>query len=121
VAEEVWQRAYDEINEFERQLRDHGIVVIKFWLHIDADEQLRRFEERRDTPYKRWKLTDDDWRNREKRGSYEAAINDMLRRTSTKAAPWRLIPANNKSYARIAILDTVIKSLETALSKRPAR
>ncbi len=121
VAEEVWQRAYDEINEFERQLRDHGIVVIKFWLHIDADEQLRRFEERRDTPYKRWKLTDDDWHNRKKRASYEAAINDMLRHTSTKAAPWHLIAANDKSHARIAILDTVIKSLETALSKRPAR
>ena len=118
ITDAAWMRAYTEINEFEEQLTRHGTLLIKFWMHVDADEQLRRFEERRDIPYKRWKLTPDDWHNRAKRDRYEAAVNDMLARTSTAAAPWHVIPANSKSYARIMILDVVIKSIEKALARR---
>jgi len=111
----TWKRAYKEINEFEKQLADHGTILIKFWLHIDADEQLKRFKERRDTPYKRWKLTDDDWRNRKKRALYETAINEMMTRTSTANAPWHIVPATDKRYARIMILDVIIETVERAL------
>ncbi len=112
-----WKRAYDEINEFERQLADFGTVIVKFWLQIDAEEQLRRFQERKDTPYKQWKITDEDWRNREKRPKYEPAVNEMLRRTSTPHAPWTILEANCKYYARIKALRTVAEALETALKR----
>jgi polyphosphate kinase 2 (PPK2 family) len=115
ITDAAWTRAYAEINAFERQLADHGTVVIKFWLHIDADEQLKRFKERRDTAYKRWKLTDDDWHNRKKRALYEAAVNDMVTRTSTARAPWHIVPANDKRFARIMILDVTIKAIQQAL------
>ena len=92
-------------------------MVLKFWLHIDADEQLTRFKDREKTPYKKWKITDDDWRSRAKREAYEIAVNDMLTATNTKAAPWHLIPATNKHYARIHIFDIVIKALEMALQR----
>ncbi len=107
-----WKRAYDEINDFERQLTDFGTVVVKFWVQIDADEQLRRFKERQDTPYKQWKITDEDWRNREKRPKYEPAVAEMLRRTSTPHAPWTILEANCKYYARIKALRTVAEALE---------
>jgi polyphosphate:AMP phosphotransferase len=111
-----WKRAYDEINEFERQLTDFGTVVVKFWLQISADEQLRRFKERQDTAYKQWKITDEDWRNRDKRPKYEPAVGEMLRRTSTPHAPWTILEANCKYYARIKALRTVAEALEKAIA-----
>jgi polyphosphate:AMP phosphotransferase len=116
-SENEWKRAYDEINEFERQLTDFGTVVVKFWLEISAAEQLRRFEERKNTPYKQWKITDEDWRNREKRPKYEPAVAEMLRRTSTPHAPWTILEANCKYYARIKALRTVAEALESALER----
>ncbi|NLE38304.1 MAG: phosphate--AMP phosphotransferase [Pirellulaceae bacterium] len=113
-----WQRAYREINEFERQLTDFGTVLVKFWLHIDQDEQLRRFEARRDTPYKQWKLTDEDWRNREKWPQHKAAVVDMLNKTSTTYAPWTILEGNCKLYARIKALRTVADAMEIALDGR---
>lgn len=114
-----WQRAYGEINDFEAQLVERGIVLVKFWLHITAEEQLRRFQEREQIAYKAWKLTDEDWRNRERWGDYELAVNDMVERTSTRQAPWMLIEANDKRYARIEVLKTLCERLETALAGGP--
>jgi AMP-polyphosphate phosphotransferase len=114
-APEDWQRAYTEINAFEAQLAGFGIVVVKFWLAIGADEQLRRFEDRQTTPYKQYKITEEDWRNREKWNAYEAAACDMIEKTSTEAAPWVLVEANDKNWARIKVLRTVCKSLKAAL------
>jgi polyphosphate kinase 2 (PPK2 family) len=110
-----WRRAYAEINEFERQLVDYGIVLVKFWLHISPEEQEQRFQARAKIPYKRWKLTDEDLRNREKWGRYEVAVNDMVERTSTQIAPWVLVEANDKRYARVKVLKSVCESLERAL------
>ena len=110
-----WQRAYNEINEFERELTDWGAVVIKFWVQIDKETQLERFKDRENTPEKRWKITDEDWRNREKWDMYEDAVNEMLQKTSTESAPWYILESNNKYYARIKALKTVIKRLEKAL------
>jgi AMP-polyphosphate phosphotransferase len=121
ITEEAWRRSYGEINDFEAQLAEHGTVVLKFWLHIDPHEQLRRFKEREETPYKKWKITDDDWRNRAKWNRYETAVNDMIAATSTKHAPWHLVPANDKRYGRVMILDIVIKALESALRTRKAK
>ena len=114
--EDEWQRAYREINEFERQLADFGTVIVKFWLQIDQAEQLRRFEARQQTPRKEWKITDEDWRNREKWNKYEAAVVDMLGRTSTTYAPWTILEANCKLHARIKALRTVAEALESALA-----
>ena len=110
-----WQRAYEEINEFEAQLIEHGIIVLKFWLHIDQDVQLERFQAREQTPFKRYKMTDEDYRNREKWPRYEDAINEMLHRTSPDHAPWHLVAANDKYHARLTVLETVQKALEKAL------
>jgi polyphosphate kinase 2 (PPK2 family) len=110
-----WQRAYAEINEFERQLIDFGTIVAKFWLHFSPDEQLRRFTERQNVPYKAWKLTDEDWRNREKWPAYEAAANEMIYRTSTPTAPWTLVAAEDKRFARIKVLSTVVQRLADEL------
>ena len=112
--EDDWKRAYNEINEFERQLTDWGAVVIKFWIHIDQDTQLARFNDRQNTPEKQWKLTEEDWRNREKWPQYEEAIDEMLQKTSTENAPWYIIESNDKRYARIKTLKNVIKALEKA-------
>ncbi|RKY18693.1 MAG: hypothetical protein DRQ55_12690 [Planctomycetota bacterium] len=109
-----WKRAYREINEFERQLTDHGMVVVKLWFHISMEEQLRRFESRRETPYKAWKLTDEDWRNRNQWDAYEQAVDEMLLRTSTPGAPWTLIEGNDKYWARVKTQETVIKALSAA-------
>ncbi len=111
-----WQRAYAEINDFEAQLVERGIVLVKFWLHITPDEQLRRFQEREQTAYKAWKLTDEDWRNRERWADYERAVNDLVERTSTRQAPWTLIAANDKRYTRIEVLRTLCERLEAALA-----
>lgn len=110
-----WTRAYGEINAFERQLTGDGYVIVKFWLAITAEEQLRRFEERADTPYKQYKITDEDWRNRDKWDLYEDAVTDMVDRTSTLLAPWTLVPAVDKRYARVHVLKTVADRLESAL------
>ncbi|MDI9442851.1 MAG: phosphate--AMP phosphotransferase, partial [Planctomycetota bacterium] len=116
--EDEWRRAYREINEFERQLADFGAAIVKFWLHIDQDEQLRRFQARQNTPEKQWKITEEDWRNREKYAQYRIAVVDMLQRTSTTYAPWTILEANCKLYARIKALRTVAKVLEDALEHR---
>jgi polyphosphate kinase 2 (PPK2 family) len=113
--EDEWRRAYSEINDFEEQLCEFGIVVLKFWLHIDPEEQLARFRAREQTAYKKYKITDEDYRNREKWADYEAAVDEMVRRTSTTHAPWNLIPANDKRYARVATLDIICDALEERL------
>lgn len=110
-SEPEWKRAYREINEFERQMVDSGMILIKFWLHTTQDEQLRRFEERQNTPAKSWKLTDEDWRNREKWPLYESAVTDMLMKTSTIHAPWTVVEANDKYYARLKVLRTVVDTV----------
>jgi len=112
-SEEQWQRAYDEINSFERQLHDFGTIVQKFWLHIDKEEQLKRFHERESTPEKLYKITEEDWRNREKWDAYEAAVDEMLQRTNTAWAPWTVVESNDKYFARIKVLNTVIQALNT--------
>lgn len=117
-SEDEWKRAYGEINEMEAQWVNSSLVLIKFWLHIDADEQLRRFEARQQNPEKTWKITDEDWRNREKWPQYKEAVDEMLFRTSTSHAPWTIIEANSKWYARIKALKTVIERLETALQRK---
>jgi polyphosphate:AMP phosphotransferase len=110
-----WQRAYLEINQFEEQLVDHGIVLVKYWLHITPDEQLRRFTERRNATFKQWKLTDEDWRNRRKWHDYARAVDEMVARTSTRTAPWTLVEANDKYYARIKVLKTLCARLKGTL------
>ncbi len=113
--ESAWQRAYNEINDFEEQLCDSGIVLLKFWLHIDSDEQLRRFQDREATPYKKYKITEEDYRNRDQWPLYEQAVHDMILRTSTDHAPWCLIPSNNKRWARIEVLKTYCQRLKQRL------
>lgn len=113
--EEDWMRAYAEINEFEEQLVAHRVVVAKFWLQISQEEQLRRFKEREETGWKRFKITPDDWRNRDKWGAYESSVCDMVDRTSSEIAPWTLIEANDKHFARVKILRTLCARIEAAL------
>jgi len=110
--EHDWMRAYGEINDFERELAEHGLVVAKFWLAISKEEQLKRFREREKTSFKRFKITDEDWRNRKKWDAYERAVCDMVDRTSTEYAPWTLVEANNKLFTRIKVLRTVCKAIE---------
>ena len=114
-SEADWLRAYAEINDFEHQLAGAGVVVVKFWLQISADEQLRRFKEREATDFKRFKITDEDWRNRERWDDYVSAACDMVDRTSTGLAPWTLVEANDKNFARAKVLKTICQRLETAL------
>ena len=115
ASEPEWRRAYREINDFERQLVESGTVVVKFWLHISKEEQLRRFEERRKTPHKRWKLTDEDWRNRDRWDDYLEAVEEMLVKTSTLYAPWTVIEGNDKPYARVKALEVTVRTLEQEL------
>jgi polyphosphate kinase 2 (PPK2 family) len=115
ATEQEWRRAYSEINEFEEQLVEHGTVLVKYWVHITRDEQLRRFKERQKAQYKRWKLTDEDWRNREKWADYERAVNDMVERTSTRLAPWTLVEGNDKCSARLKVLKTACGSIKMAM------
>lgn len=110
-----WQRAFQEINDMEQQLYQHGALILKFWMQIDKDEQERRFNERMENPEKQWKITDEDWRNREKWDLYEKAVDEMLVRTSTTYAPWTIVPGNDKYYARIKVLETVVKAMEERL------
>ena len=113
-SEKDWKRAYNEINEFERQLTDWGAVLLKFWIHIDSETQLARFTDRQNTPEKQWKITEEDWRNREKWPQYEEAVDEMLQKTSTENAPWFIIESNDKHYARIKALKIIVKALEYA-------
>jgi len=113
--EEAWKRAYREINEFERHLISSRMILVKFWLQISQEEQLKRFDYRKDSPVKSWKLTEEDWRNREKWDRYQAAVEEMLLRTSTNLAPWTVVEANDKYYARVKVLKTLVDSLESEL------
>lgn len=119
AAEDAWKRAYREINDFERQLVDAGGIALKFWLQTSPEEQLRRFEKRQSTPYKRWKLTPEDWRNREKWGRYDVAVEDMLLKTSTHTAPWTVVEANYKWFARVKCLKTIVDAVSKALDYKP--
>ncbi len=117
--EEDWKRAYREINQFERQLADFGMIIFKFWIHISNEEQLSRFEARKDDQLKNWKLTDEDWRNREKWDRYENAVNEMLLRTSTHTAPWTVVEGDSKWYARVRVLKTLVDRLSAELNYDP--
>lgn len=116
-SEEEWRRAYKEMNNMEESWANNGAVVLKFWMHIDKDEQERRFKERQQIPDKQWKITDEDWRNRAKWDQYEVAVDEMLVRTSTTYAPWIIVEANSKYYARIKVLETVIDAIERRIKE----
>jgi polyphosphate kinase 2 (PPK2 family) len=118
ASEEAWRRAYKEIVDFETTLAAEGMILVKFFLHTSPEEQLRRFESRRRDPYRAWKLTEEDWRNRQKRAEYEAAVDDMLECTDIPAGPWHVVPAEDKRYARVAVVRTVCEAVESALKAR---
>ena len=113
-----WQRAFKEINDMEAQFVQSGAIVLKFWMQIDKEEQRKRFEERQKNPKKQWKITEEDWRNRDKWDAYEEAVNEMLIRTSTPEAPWVIVEGNCKYYARIKVLEAVIEAIEKRLESR---
>jgi polyphosphate kinase 2 (PPK2 family) len=115
---EQWSRAYDEIVEFERTLAAEGMILVKLWMHVSEDEQLARFESRRRDRLRSWKLTDEDWRNREKRPEYEAAVEDMLERTHRASAPWHVVPGDDKRLARVVVVETVCAAIEAELTAR---
>jgi polyphosphate kinase 2 (PPK2 family) len=115
AAEADWMRAYTEINDFEEQLGRNDTVLVKFWLQVSREEQLRRFEEREKTAWKRFKITDDDWRNRDKWAAYERAVCDMIDRTSTEIAPWTLVEAEDKYFARIKVMRVLADAIEAKI------
>jgi polyphosphate kinase 2 (PPK2 family) len=117
ATDDQWSRAYQEIVEFERTLRAEGMVLVKFWMHVSAREQLRRFESRAADPLRSWKLTDEDWRNREKRPAYEAAVEQMLVHTDQPQAPWHVVPGDDKPLARALVVETVCAAAEAALAE----
>lgn len=119
ATKEQWRRAYDEICGFEQTLVAEGMILVKFWMHLSPDEQKRRFDRRQDDPLKKWKLTDEDFRNRKKHKKYVAAVEDMLDRTSHKAAPWYVVPAEDKRYARVDVVRQVCDSIEATGFKAP--
>lgn len=121
AAESEWHRAYSEINQFEEQMVESGTILLKFWLHISSEEQLRRFKDREVVPYKQHKITEEDWRNREKWEDYKMAVNEMVVRTSTEYAPWTLVPGDDKLYARVMVLKTICDTLEKALKSKDYR
>jgi len=114
--EDEWRRAYREINEFEQHQHSYGMVICKFWLNITKQEQLRRFKSRETDPYRSYKLTDEDWRNRAKWDGYQQAVEDMILHSSTPYAPWTVVEANNKYYARVKVVSTVVKAIEQRLN-----
>ena len=116
--EEAWRRAYGEIVDLETSLAAEGTILVKFWMHVSSEEQLRRFESRQADPYRSWKLTDEDWRNRDKRAAYEEAVEEMLERTDTAVAPWTVVAAEDKRWARVDVVRTVSESIEAALESR---
>ncbi|HEX6154266.1 MAG TPA: UDP-galactose-lipid carrier transferase [Solirubrobacterales bacterium] len=117
ATEEQWQRGYEEINAFEQTLANEGSIIVKFWLHTSPEEQLKRFEARAGDPLKSWKLTDEDWRNREKRPRYEAAVEEMLEKTDHPHARWHVISAESKRYARVAVMRAVIEEIEAGMRR----
>jgi len=117
ASKEQWSRAYEEIRAFEQTLAAEGMVLVKFWLHLTSAEQLRRFEDRERDPLRGWKLTDEDWRNRRRRKAYLRAVEDMLERTEHPAAPWTLVEAENKRWARVKVVETVVTALEAGLRR----
>jgi polyphosphate kinase 2 (PPK2 family) len=121
ASEAEWRRSYSEINEFEEQLVENGAILLKFWLQVSDEEQLRRFQDRKDTPYKRYKITDEDWRNREKWPEYKSAVNEMVARTSTEHAPWTLVEGDDKPYARVKVLTTVCDAMRKALKNEKGK
>jgi AMP-polyphosphate phosphotransferase len=114
ATEEAWQRAYSEIVDFETTLAAEGMILVKFWMHLSPEEQQRRFDRRKDDPLKSWKLTDEDWRNREKHDQYVDAVEEMLARTDHPAAPWHVVPGEDKRFARVAVVKTVCEAIERA-------
>jgi polyphosphate kinase 2 (PPK2 family) len=118
ATERQWRRAYREIVEFERTLADEGMIIIKFWLHLSSAEQLKRFKEREQDPLKTWKLTAEDWRNRGKRRQYKAAVEEMLDRTDHAAAPWVLVEAEDKRWARVKVVESVVAAIEAGMAAR---
>jgi len=118
ASEEEWRRGYEEIVGFERSLAAQGTILIKFWMHISDEEQLHRFERRERKPLKRWKLTDEDWRNREKRGAYEEAVEDMFAETDIDVAPWTIVPGDSKRFARVFVAETVNAEIERGMRAR---
>jgi polyphosphate kinase 2 (PPK2 family) len=112
ATDEQWTRAYDEIVEFERTLAAEGMILVKFWMHISSKEQLRRFNSRAEDPLRQWKLTDEDWRNREQRPAYKKAVEEMLQRTDHRAAPWHVVAADDKPTARVTVVETVCRAIE---------
>jgi AMP-polyphosphate phosphotransferase len=116
--EHRWRRAYDEIVDLETTLAAEGMILVKFWMHLSPEEQLRRFESRRDDPYRSWKLTDEDWRNRDRRPAYEVAVEEMLARTDIPQAPWHVVAAESKRWARVDVVRTVCSAVESALEAR---
>jgi len=117
ASEEEWRRAYEEIVAFERMLVAEGTILVKIWLQISPEEQRKRFEARAEDPLKAWKLTDEDWRNRERRPDYEAAVEEMVARTSSEEAPWHLVSAESKRYARVAVMRLVTRSIESGMRR----
>lgn len=117
ASRDQWLRAYEEINSFERTLVDEGMILIKLWMHLSEEEQLKRFKRREKDPLKQWKLTEDDWRNREKRDEYLSAIEDMLARTDEPVAPWDVIAGESKRYARVSVIETVIARIEEGMER----
>jgi AMP-polyphosphate phosphotransferase len=118
ATKEQWTRAYNEIVEFERTLHAEGMIMVKFWMHVSPEEQLRRFEDRANDPLKTWKLTEEDWRNRDRRAEYEAAVNEMLERTDPTWAPWYVIPGDDKHWARLEVVERVCEAIEEELRER---
>ncbi|GAA3412162.1 polyphosphate kinase 2 family protein [Streptosporangium vulgare] len=118
ATEEQWSRAYGEIVEFERTLAAEGMIMVKFWMHVSEEEQLRRFQDRADDPLRAWKLTDEDWRNRERRPQYEVAVEEMLARTDHPKAPWHVVPGDDKRLARVTVVETVCAAVEAELAAR---
>ncbi|GAB7051710.1 polyphosphate kinase 2 family protein [Catenuloplanes indicus] len=118
ATEEQWRRAYQEIVEFERTLTAEGMILIKFWMHVSPEEQLRRFHDRANDPLRTWKLTDEDWRNRDHRDHYETAIEDMLQRTDKKRARWHVVAGDDKPWARVAVVEEVCRTVEKQLTAR---
>ena len=121
ATKEQWGRAYDEILQFERTLSLEGVMVVKFWLQISRDEQLRRFQDRAGDPLRRWKLTDEDWRNRDKADQYDTAAEDMLRLTDHDLAPWNLIEGEQKRFARVKVLEVLIQRIEEGIARWESR
>jgi polyphosphate kinase 2 (PPK2 family) len=118
AAEGQWRRAYREIVDFERTLADEGMIIVKFWMHLSRGEQLKRFKARERDPLKAWKLTAEDWRNREKWREYETAVAEMLERTDHASAPWVLVEAEDKRWARVKVAESVVAAIEAGMAAR---